>query len=314
MASAAAAADLAATSNPQRVVTLYCVRHGETDWNAAGRLQGQYDTPLNDKGRAQAAAAGAYLADALRGRGAAVPVYSSDLLRTSETAAAIAAALGSPAVRSDARLRETHLGAWQGRTWDEVAKNDAHAVNAWKTDPDAPPPGGGEAVRTRFRRVVLALHDIALRHDKEGGDTGGAVVVVVTHGGVLDDVGRFVNGVPFGKPTGLRKHNTSINVVTFARPRGLGLAVPLDSLEASFPPLSTEPVTARTLHGSWALQQWGITTHLGSEVDAQPWHARDHASSGGGAAMPTALSAAAAAADGGAAPISAEEDAVSSGV
>ena len=187
---------------------LLLVRHGETHWNAGGRLQGQLDTELNDTGRAQAAAAAAWLAARHGGaRGEHPPlaaVYSSDLRRAADTAAAIAAAVGGGLrVVLDARLRETHLGAWQGLTWDAVLAAHREHVVAWKTDPDAAAPGGGESVRARFHRVAAALHEIALAHP-------GGTVAVVAHGGVLDDAGRLALGVPFSAPTQLRKANTCI--------------------------------------------------------------------------------------------------------
>jgi broad specificity phosphatase PhoE len=90
------------------VTTLLLVRHGETDWNAEGRLQGHTDMPLNDLGRRQARA----LADELAGDGIEA-VYSSDLARASETAEIVAERLGLP-VGLDPDLREKDWGTWEG--------------------------------------------------------------------------------------------------------------------------------------------------------------------------------------------------------
>ena len=89
---------------------LYIVRHGETAWNLEQRIQGQLDIPLNDTGRGQAAR----MAQALAGEGIAA-VYSSDLSRAAETAAALAQAAGLP-LRTDPSLRERGFGHFEGVT------------------------------------------------------------------------------------------------------------------------------------------------------------------------------------------------------
>ena len=95
------------------MTTLLLVRHGETDWNAEGKLQGHTDRPLNDYGRRQAQA----LADRLAGE-AIDAVYASDLSRARETAEILGARLGLPVV-VDPDLREKNWGSWEGLTSDE---------------------------------------------------------------------------------------------------------------------------------------------------------------------------------------------------
>jgi 2,3-bisphosphoglycerate-dependent phosphoglycerate mutase len=219
------------------------VRHGETAWNAEGRLQGQLDVPLSDVGRAQARAVATWFAaEAARlasGRvGTAPPataqvgangdapasttaataaavaspprkiraVYASDLARAAETAHFIAAALGTPPPFLDARFRETCLGGFEGSMWGSL---DEGAMRAWKRDLDAPAPGGGtESLRARFSRVTAALTAVALAHVDEA-------VVVVGHGGMLDDIARLLLARPFGGATGLRRVNTCVAVAAF---------------------------------------------------------------------------------------------------
>ncbi|MFI7607996.1 histidine phosphatase family protein [Micromonospora sp. NPDC049366] len=144
-------------------------RHGNTDWNAANRVQGQTDVPLNDLGREQARAAAPLLA-ALRPDA----LVASDLSRAADTAAALAAVTGLP-VRSDARLRERHFGHWQGLTLTEVAERFPAEHVRWRAgDPD---PGTGiETLDDLGKRVGAALAEAA---DAAPGGT----VVVATHGG-----------------------------------------------------------------------------------------------------------------------------------
>lgn len=144
-------------------------RHGNTDWNAANRVQGQLDVPLNDLGREQAATAAPLLA-ALRPDA----LVASDLRRAAETAEALAALTGLP-VRTDARLRERYYGHWQGLTMPEIRDRfpDEHA--RWRAG--EPDPGCEvESLDDLGKRVGVALQEAA---DAAPGGT----IVVATHGG-----------------------------------------------------------------------------------------------------------------------------------
>ncbi|MFG1892022.1 histidine phosphatase family protein [Micromonospora sp. NPDC049051] len=144
-------------------------RHGNTDWNAANRIQGQTDVPLNDLGREQARSAAPLLAG-LRPDA----IVASDLSRAADTAAALAALTGLP-VRTDPRLRERHFGSWQGLAITEAAERHPDEFARWRAgDPD---PGAGiETLDDLGKRVGAALSDAA---DAVPGGT----VVVATHGG-----------------------------------------------------------------------------------------------------------------------------------
>lgn len=144
-------------------------RHGNTDWNAANRVQGQTDVPLNDLGQEQAHAAGTVLAGMRPDA-----IVSSDLRRAADTAAALAALTGLP-VRPDARLRERYFGHWQGLALTEVAERFPDEYARWRAgDPD---PGCEiETLDDLGKRIGAAFQDAA---DLAVGGT----VVVVTHGG-----------------------------------------------------------------------------------------------------------------------------------
>src|SRR5271166_5661038 len=163
--------------------TRFCLlRHGETDWNAAGRLQGQIDIPLNELGRAQARAAAERLAGQSFGA-----LFSSDLARAMETATFAAERLGL-GVEPTPALRERFLGAFQGLTHIEAqARYPADHVLFCARDPDHLLPGGGESLRAFSARIEAALADLA--DSRPGG-----ALLVVTHGGVLDVVHRLAAG------------------------------------------------------------------------------------------------------------------------
>jgi broad specificity phosphatase PhoE len=145
---------------------LLLVRHGETDWNAEGKLQGHTDRPLNDFGRRQAQK----LADRLAGEDIAA-IYASDLARARETAEIVGARLGLP-VAVDADLREKNWGSWEGLTSDERL-NVAFE---------------GETTEDHRDRTLRAVLRIVERHPD-------VLVVIVTHGGSLRRVQAAVAGM-----------------------------------------------------------------------------------------------------------------------
>lgn len=165
-------------TRPLRPLRLHLVRHGETDWNQEGRIQGHIDVPLNDRGREQARA----LAEMLSGRGAEL-VLSSDLSRSSETAEIIATRLGVPLQVSE-ELRERHLGALQGLTARDLGARegdpDDHArgfVFRTINDPGVHPEGGESLAEFRERVGAVARR---LRDEPPA-----TSIVVVSHGGAI---------------------------------------------------------------------------------------------------------------------------------
>jgi broad specificity phosphatase PhoE len=150
------------------VTRLIVWRHGNTDWNASGRVQGQTDVPLNDLGRQQAVDAAELL---LRLRPGAI--VSSDLARAAGTAAALAALTGLP-VRPDARLRERFFGSWQGLLMTEVAERYPEAYGRWTAGADVID-DDIETLDDMGKRMADAFTDAAAL-----APTG--TVVVATHG------------------------------------------------------------------------------------------------------------------------------------
>jgi len=145
----------------------YVARHGETDWNRAGRYQGRLESTLTELGRRQALA----LAEALRGSGAR-RVIASPLSRCVETARPLAAALGVE-LETDERLLEIAHGTWEGRLRAEIEGNDPSTLYAWLHDPGNVRFEGGESladVAARWNAFAAALgetHDdaVVVTHD-----------------------------------------------------------------------------------------------------------------------------------------------------
>lgn len=153
---------------------LILLRHGETEYNATSRMQGQLDTVLSQRGVGQAHAA----AKELRDLGIS-KIVSSDLMRAKNTAEVVAADLGLP-VGVDERLRETHLGEWQGKTHNEVDSAHEGARAVWRTDASWAPPRGESRLQVaeRSRAVVDEL-----MRDYDEWDN--SAVLLVSHGGTI---------------------------------------------------------------------------------------------------------------------------------
>jgi broad specificity phosphatase PhoE len=147
------------------VTELLVVRHGQSEWNAIGRWQGQADPPLSELGRRQAYVAAASI-------GALDGIISSDLRRALETAVIIAQQIGVGPVMIDERLRERDAGEWTGLVKSEIDKGwPGYLENSQR-------PPGFEKTKAMVARVVEAVDAIGAKHP-------GASLLVVTHGGVI---------------------------------------------------------------------------------------------------------------------------------
>ena len=197
---------------------LIIIRHGETRANLEGRWQGHSDWPLTDVGVAQAVA----VAQRLEGCGFS-SLYSSDLGRALHTAQIIADRSGH-AIATDERLRERHLGIFQGLTKAEMEARYPEEWHLYRTaGPDYAIPGG-ESARQRLDRNVSCLEEIGLGHP-------GETVVVATHGGLLIGLLCYVLGIPLEAPRRFKIWNAGLNVFSFES-------------------------------GSWQLDTWGDVSHL----------------------------------------------------
>ena len=189
---------------------LIVVRHGETAWNVDTRIQGHLDIPLNATGLWQAR----QLGDALAGE-AISAIYTSDLLRARKTAQAVADATGA-ALIDEPGLRERAFGSFQGRTFAEIEAEHPEQARRWRQrDPDYAP-DGGESLRVLRERVVDTTHRLAARHP-------GELVLLVTHGGVLDVLYRAATRQDIQAPRTWQLGNAAINRLLWTHGHGLSL-------------------------------------------------------------------------------------------
>ena len=181
---------------------LIIVRHGQTEWNIAGIRQGHLDSRLTSKGVAQAQSLAQRLA-----REKFSALYSSDLGRAVQTAMAVADLTGHEIV-TDPRLRERHLGIFQGLNADEIAERYPEERRMLRMmGPDYVIPGG-ESMRQQVERNVSYLNDLARKHN-------GETIVVVTHGGVVSGFFRHTLAIPLDAPRRFEFVNAGVNVFAY---------------------------------------------------------------------------------------------------
>lgn len=150
---------------------LYIIRHGQTDWNIAKKIQGRQDIPLNGRGRYQAGC----LKKAMEDR-PVTAVFSSPQIRAMETAKAVALSSGS-AVIPVKDLMEINYGSWEGKTEEELLQEDRALYEAWWSHPAETAPPGGESISQVNERCQKAWKEIKPQL------TGDAAIVA--HGGLL---------------------------------------------------------------------------------------------------------------------------------
>ena len=182
----------------EQATRIVLIRHGETAWNRATRIQGHTDIPLSSLGLAQAERLAQALADE-----PFAAIYSSDLSRARQTAEALARTQGVE-VRLDAGLRERAFGRFEGLSWSEIDKGYPEDAARWRRrEPDFAV-GGGESLNAFSARCLDAARRAACAHP-------GQSVAVVAHGGVLDCLYRAATRVALDAPRSWQLGNATIN-------------------------------------------------------------------------------------------------------
>ncbi len=197
-------------------VHITVVRHAKTEWNAQGRIQGHTDTDLSAEGWDQARA----VAKKLASRHFDV-AYSSDLKRTMDTAQAVVQGRNLEVI-PDRELREWHLGSLQGLTMEEAKGRFKKALAEYRSLAPALQIPDGESYEVFFRRSVNAVESIARRHP-------GKRLLVVTHGGVINNIMHHSWGVPMESRKKIKTQNVCVITLELdPGPQGVAWSV-LDS-------------------------------------------------------------------------------------
>ncbi len=189
---------------------ILAIRHGETAWNVDTRIQGHLDIPLNETGQWQAKR----LARVLAQGDPIDAIYSSDLLRALETARAIAEATGAP-LQAHTGLRERGFGSFEGQIYGELETLFPTDAELWRQRDPHWAPSGGESLTQVQERVSHTLHALASQHP-------GQQIVLVAHGGVMDQLYRLATGQSLQAPRTWELTNTAVNRLLWT-PQGLSL-------------------------------------------------------------------------------------------
>ena len=182
---------------------LLFIRHGESVANTEGRLQGQMDSPLTDRGREQAHALARRLA---RERWPVSSIHSSDLCRAADTAGILGAALDAP-VFLDERLREYDVGVLAGLTRADIEQQYPELWRMSRQSPIWPAVPGEEGNEAFGQRIASVLDDIRSAHEDE------QVIAVVSHGRTLGMMLMYLLGIDLGRRTPFRFGNASLTVL-----------------------------------------------------------------------------------------------------
>lgn len=205
-------------------LTVFFVRHGQTEWNREGRWQGQLDVPLNAAGRRQAALLGGRLRAS-----AFAAAYSSDLARARETARI---ALPGVSPDLDPRLREMDFGEFEGATWEQIEQTHPEALRAYLADRQAFRAPGGESHAEVRERLASWLDSLPRA----------GTVIAFTHGGLIRAAIYEVVGAPNGSWSVAIGH-TSLSAILYRPARARLLRVnDLAHLEGST--VDAEPLPA----------------------------------------------------------------------
>ena len=188
---------------------IIAIRHGETAWNVATRIQGQLDIGLNERGRWQAQRVAQALADE-----PISAIYASDLLRAWDTARAIADSTGQ-ALQTHEGLRERGYGVLQGKTYAEIEATWPEQALRWRKRDPLWTPQGGESLEDVRARITRTTSELAARHP-------GEKIVLVAHGGVMDVLYRAATGQDLQTPRNWNLGNATINRLLWT-PEGLTL-------------------------------------------------------------------------------------------
>ncbi|MCC7119510.1 MAG: alpha-ribazole phosphatase [Anaerolineales bacterium] len=165
---------------------LLLARHGQTDWNIAGRYQGQSDIPLNPTGSQQAGRLAKRLSSET-----IHAVYSSDLSRAKDTAQAIAN-FHPLTIQTDSRWRELSFGAWEGLNYQQMSAHSPEVFEKWMLDPQHISTPNGETLSELSRRVISAFDEIKSKHADQ-------TVLVISHSGALQALLATLLGVDLNR-------------------------------------------------------------------------------------------------------------------
>ena len=181
---------------------IFLIRHGETEWNAIGKLQGSSDIKLLPEGIDQA-----HMLAEHAPFSAVDAVYSSDLSRAMMTAEILAEKFGLPVIK-ERGLRETSFGDWEGRFLSELAKENPKGFEKFFTKPDKVQPPNGETFLQSQARIMNAFDEIIADNEDKN-------IIVVSHGAAIRLILCAALYIPIRKMWSIGQYNMALNILVF---------------------------------------------------------------------------------------------------
>ncbi len=182
------------------MIRLILVRHGQTEWNATGRFQGQTNVALSEAGRQQAKClADNYPAPDLD------MIYTSDLDRAKETAECVGTKLGVPVIKEE-KFRELSFGEWEGLTYKEISTRWPEEANHLFTAPDQLKIPGGESFRKLQERALRKIKELTAKHDNK-------TIGIFAHGAINKTILAGLMHIPIHYLWSIRQDNTAVNIL-----------------------------------------------------------------------------------------------------
>ncbi|AGX44410.1 histidine phosphatase family protein [Clostridium saccharobutylicum] len=180
---------------------LYLTRHGQTDWNIKGKIQGSCDIELNDTGIIQAEELGNTV---LENKYEFSKIYSSPQKRAIKTAEILSKVTNVEYIPIEG-LEEINLGEWEGLSWVEVKEKYPIEYDEWYINRRYTKPPKGEAYQDMLQRVLTSMHKIINENNDD--------VVIVTHSAVIMCIQCYLTNTPFNEMTKFKTDNTSITEI-----------------------------------------------------------------------------------------------------
>lgn len=182
---------------------IFLIRHGETEWNKIGKLQGSSDIDLLPEGIQQAHSLAEHAPFS-----AADAIYSSDLIRAVKTADILAEKFNLPVI-TNRGLRETSFGEWEGQFLSDLAKENPCGFEKFFTRPDLVKPPNGETFLQSQARIMNALDEIVA-------DNEGKSIIVISHGAAIRLIICAALVIPIRKMWAIGQYNMALNILIFA--------------------------------------------------------------------------------------------------
>lgn len=180
---------------------LFLIRHGQTDWNIKGKIQGSCDIELNDTGIIQAEELGNKI---LENKYKFSKIYSSPQRRAIKTAEILSKVTNVEYISIEG-LEEINLGEWEGLSWAEVKEKYSTEYKEWYINRRYTKPPKGESYQDMLQRVLTSIYKII----NENCDN----VVIVTHSAVIMCIQCYLTNTPFDEMTKFKTDNTSITEI-----------------------------------------------------------------------------------------------------